>query len=80
MSWIAIRYPCPDRVDDEATTTFVILASVRDQYGHVGVLIEDLLDATIVDALPRVLLTGGAIVGFFGVAEIFRVRKIIWRV
>jgi hypothetical protein len=34
------------------------------------VLIEDLLDATVVSTLSRVLLTRGAIVGFLGIAEI----------
>lgn len=58
----------------------MVLASIRDQYRHLGVLIEDLLDATVVDALPRVLLTGSAVVGFLGIAEIFRMGKIVWRV
>jgi hypothetical protein len=58
----------------------MVLASIRDQYRHLGVLIEDLLDTTVVDALPRVLLTGSAVVGFLGIAEIFRMGKIVWRV
>lgn len=52
----------------------MILTRIRDQYGHIGVLVEDLLDATIVDALPRVLLTGDAIVGFLRIAEVLRMR------
>lgn len=55
----------------------MIFASIRNQDRHLRVLVEDLLDATVVDTLPRVLLTCGAIVGFFGIAEIFRVRDVV---
>lgn len=58
----------------------MILPSIRDQYRHLRILVEDLLDATVIDALPRVLLTGSAIVGFLGIAEILRMREIVWRV
>lgn len=55
----------------------MILASIRNQDRHLRVLVEDLLDATVVDTLPRVVLACGAIIGFFGIAEIFRVRDVV---
>jgi hypothetical protein len=58
----------------------MVLPSVRDQYGHFGVLVEYLLNATIVDAL---LATGWLrlasleiiIVLIFGIRQ---TRHIVW--
>lgn len=58
----------------------MILASIRDPNRHLWVFVEDLLDATVVNTLPRVLLTCSAIVGFFRVAEIFRMCDVVWGV
>jgi hypothetical protein len=47
----------------------MVLAGIRDQNGHLWIFIEDLLDPAIVDTLPGVLLTCGAIFGLIlGVA------------
>lgn len=58
----------------------MILAGICDQNRHFRVLIEDLLDATIVYTLPRVLLTCGSIIGFLGITQILRMGNIVWRV
>jgi hypothetical protein len=58
----------------------MILAGIRDQNRHFRVLIEDLLDATIVYTLPRVLLACGSIIGFLGITQILRVGDIVWRI
>lgn len=58
----------------------MVLASIRDQNRHLRVLVEDLLNATVVNTLPRVLLTSGAIIGLFGVAQVFRMRDEIRRI
>lgn len=57
----------------------MVLASIRNQDRHLRVLVKDLLDSTVVDTLPRVLLTRSAIVGFFGITQVFRMRdEIRW--
>jgi hypothetical protein len=55
----------------------MILASIRNKNRHFRVLIEDLLDATIVYILPRVLLACGSIIGFLGITQILRMGDII---
>lgn len=50
----------------------MILARISDQDWHLRVLIEDLLDAAVIDTLPRVLFAGSAIVGFFRVCDVVR--------
>lgn len=59
----------------------MIFACICNENGCLGVLVEDLLDATIVDALPGVLLAGGGIIGRvllgFRVAEIFCTREVV---
>jgi hypothetical protein len=58
----------------------MVLASICDQNGHFWMFIEDLLDPAVVDILPGVLLTCGAIIGLiFGIAEVFGVSDIIRR-
>lgn len=61
-------YRGSDCVNNKATTAFMVLASICDQNRHVLVLVEDLLDAAVINAFPRILLTCGTIVGFFGIA------------
>lgn len=73
-------YSSPNGIDDKASTTFMILASIRNENRHFWVLIEDLLDATIVYTLPRVLLACGSIIGFLGITQILRMGDIVWRV
>lgn len=62
----------------------MIFSRVYNHNGHVVVLVEDLLDAAVVGTLSGVLLTGSAIVGFLGIAEIiglgYEVRGIYIRV
>lgn len=73
-------YRSPDGVNNEATTAFMVLACIGNQYRHLWVLIENLFNPTIVDAFPWVLLTCGAIVSLiFRVAEVFGVSDVIGR-
>lgn len=73
-------YRSPDGVNNEAPTTFMVLACIGNQYWHLWVLIENLLNPAIVDAFPWVLLTCGAIVSLiFRVAEVFGVSDVIGR-
>lgn len=73
-------YRGADSVDNESSTAFMILACVCDYYWHLWVLVEDLLDPAIVDLLPRVLLTRGAIFCLIlGVAKVFGVSEVIGR-
>jgi hypothetical protein len=58
----------------------MILASIRNENGHFRILVEDLLDATIVYTLPRVLLACGSIIGFLGITQILRMGDIVWRI
>lgn len=73
-------YRSPNSIDDKASTTFMILASIRNENGHFRILVEDLLDATIVYTLPRVLLACGSIIGFLGITQILRMGDIVWRI
>lgn len=71
-------YRGPYGIDDEAPTSLVILASVGNKNRHLGILIENLLNAAVICTLPGVLLAGGAVVGFFGITQIFRVGDEVW--
>lgn len=73
-------YRCPNGVDDKASPSFMVLAGIGYENRHFRVLIEDLLDATVVYTLPGVLLACSSIVGFLGIAQILRVGNVIWRV
>lgn len=58
----------------------MVLSSISDQDWHFWVFVKDLLDATVIDALPGVFLTGGTILSLIlGVAEVFGMGEIIWR-
>lgn len=74
------QYRCADRVDDETSAPLVVLPGIGDHNRHVRVLIEHLLDAAVVNTLPGVLLTRGAIVGLFGITEILGMGNVVRRV
>lgn len=77
---LTTTYRCPDGVHNESSSTFMVLSSIRNQDRHLRVLVENLLNPTIVNTLPRVLLTGSAIIGLFGVAQVFWMGDEIRRV
>lgn len=77
---LTTTYRCADGIHNEPSSALMVLASVCDQNRHLRVLIEDLLNATIVNTLPRVLLTSNAIVCLFGVTQVFRMGDEIRRV
>lgn len=51
-------YPSPYSIDDKASATFMVLAGVCDENRHLGVLMEDLLYATVVHAPSKIPMTG----------------------
>ena len=54
---LACTYSSPDRVDNKASTAFVILAGICDDNLQVRVFVENLFDpAVIASLLPRYLL------------------------
>lgn len=74
-------YPSAKSVDDEAPAAFMILPGIRDEDGHVGILIEDLLYPAIVYTLPdisRVRLLGVISLAVI-VAEIIRLGNVVGR-
>lgn len=73
-------YRCPNCIDDEASPAFMVLAGICYENRHFRVLVEDLLDATVVHTLPRVLLACSSIIDFLGITQILRVGDVIWRV
>jgi hypothetical protein len=59
----------------------MVLAGVRNQYWHLRIFIQDLLNPAVVNALPGVLLARGSIFGLIlGIAEIFRVGDVFGRI
>lgn len=55
----------------------MILPRISDENGQLWILVEDLLDATVVDALARVLLACYLIIAsLLGIAEVFGVRDV----
>jgi hypothetical protein len=58
----------------------MILAGICDQDWHLRIFIKNLLDPAIVNTLPGVLLTCGAIFGLIlGIAQVFGMSNIIRR-
>ena len=51
-------YPSPYSVDDETSTTFVVLPGVRYKNRHLGVLVEDLLYARVVHTPSEISVVG----------------------
>lgn len=74
-------HPRTDGINNVSAASFMVLASIRDQYRHFRVLVEYLLNATIVNAL---LATGGLrlanlkiiVVLIFSICQ---ARYIVWR-
>lgn len=58
----------------------MVLAGICYENRHFRILIEDLLDATIVHTLPRVLLARSSIVGFLRITQVPGVGDVIWLV
>lgn len=58
----------------------MVFPGIRDQNWHLRIFIKDLLNPAIIDALPRVLFTGGTILGLIlGVAKVFWMSDVIRR-
>ena len=73
-------YRSPNCVYNKAPATLMVFPGIRDQDWHLGVFIKKLLDPAVIDALPRVLFTGGTILGLiFGIAEVVGMRDVIGR-
>ena len=73
-------YRSPDCVNNKATAALVIFPGICDQDWHLGIFIKDLFDPAVIDALPRVLLAGGTILGLIlGIAEVFGMGDVIGR-
>ena len=58
----------------------MVLASICYENRHLRVLVKDLLDATVVHTLPRILLACSSIIGFLGITKILGVGDVVWRV
>lgn len=46
-------YPSPYRIDNETSTTLMVLPRIRDENRHLRVLMEDLLYTTVVHTPPE---------------------------
>lgn len=73
-------YRGPNCVYNKAPAALMVFPSICDQDWHLGVFIKKLLNPAVIDALPRVLFTGGTILGLiFGIAEVVGMRDVIGR-
>lgn len=76
-------YPSPNSIHNEASSTFMVLPGVSDKDGHLWVLMEDLLYATVVRApsdvsMTRLLSIICPVVLF--VAEVILAGKVVGRI
>lgn len=80
LTFIVATHARTNGINNVSTASFMVLASIRDQYRHFGILVEYLLDAAVVDALLaagwlRLANFKIVIVLIFGISQ---ARYIVW--